>query len=173
MRQRSLPPHRSILKLQQATAMADTASTAHSGSTSPAGASASHSQAGTSAAARVHLLVAVHGLWGSPTHLSSLLSVLMAQHGGTLSPRSDSTDTPGEPLKDVRTNDSGRAWFAGVVQEQEAAAAAQRKPDSLQLVVLNTCTSEGAGTYDGIDWIGERAVAEVRLAAAATRSSEL
>jgi hypothetical protein len=73
----------------------------------------------------------------------------------------------------VRTNDRGRAWFAGVVQEQEAAAAAQRKPDALELVVLNTCTSEGAGTYDGIDWIGERAVAEVRRAAALARRSKL
>ena len=69
-------------------------------------------------AARIHLLVLLHGMWGHPGHLSEMDRI----------------------IRETTTED---------------------RPDKIQLKVLLAEANRHEGTYDGIDWGGERVAQEV------------
>lgn len=95
----------------------------------------------------VHLVVIHHGLWGTPLNTSFLATTLAKFHGGTLSPSTTSSSlTPPESLDTIATHASTHPN-------------ADRK--DIRLIVLNSEVNSGDHTYDGIDWCGERLVADI------------
>ena len=76
-------------------------------------------------AARVHLLVLIHGMWGHPGHLSEMDRIIRET----------------QPTTTTTTEED--------------------RPDEIQLKVLLAEANRHEGTYDGIDWGGERVAQEV------------
>ena len=85
-----------------------------------------------SAVSSVHLVVLVHGMWGNPSHLAELNSIILET------------------------------------------CASEPSPTGERVLTLSPKSNSESGTYDGIDWCGERVAEEVcAWAFDAVRSDEL
>lgn len=117
----------------------------------------------------VHLVVAVHGLWGDPDNLDFVCNTLIQEHNGLRAPAPDSAPSPASDL----------GTPGPTSRSSRAAAAAAPPPDPTaqpRLVVLNSTVNRWVNTYDGIDWCAERVIREIdaeidRIHAWATPSS--
>ena len=124
--------------------------------------------------APVHLVVLCHGLWGEPKHLHTLATLLCRSYGerasiskGTGGKRSKQQVGPGDEGSSSSSADSSEsidaleearleAYIAGFIPESRG------KQGDMDVVILNSMSNSGSKTYDGIDWIAERAVREVK-----------
>jgi hypothetical protein len=124
----------------------------------------------------VHLVVLCHGLWGEPKHLHTLETLLCRSLG---SRASITKGTGGKSKKDqVGPNDvESMNGSNSTLTDSESEDASDKKLDGylreyinqrkeedqdMDVLILNSMSSAGPKTYDGIDWIAERVVREIR-----------
>lgn len=101
----------------------------------------------------VHLVVAVHGLWGGPDNLDFLCDTLATVHGGVRSPAPPSAPSP--------SKDTASAASPPAPSTPRRVSSAS--PDTSRaplMVVLNSSVNRWVNTYDGIDWCAERVIRE-------------
>ncbi|UZJ54868.1 hypothetical protein CBS101457_004188 [Exobasidium rhododendri] len=126
----------------------------------------------------IHLIVLCHGLWGEPKHLHTLATLLRRSFG---SRASISKGTGGHIKKkqvgpgDVDSSSSASSSNDNSVDSDEAKEEAvlekyieeyvnERKgeEEGMDVLILNSMSNKGTKTYDGIDWIAERVVREIK-----------
>lgn len=132
----------------------------------------------SSSARPVHLVVLCHGLWGEPKHLHTLATLLCRSFGShariskgsggkrqkkpQVGPEDvDSIDESDESSSDsILKDDENDAEFERYIKDYITS----RKTDEqdMDVVIVNSMSSAGTKTYDGIDWIGERTVREIK-----------
>ncbi|KAE8215905.1 hypothetical protein CF327_g877 [Tilletia walkeri] len=122
----------------------------------------------------VHLVVLVHGLWGSPANLRHICRSLIKKNPGAyLAPRSDAssrilTEREAQRIKKEEEkrkkaeakggSKSPHAWEEPLLKPDYSESGGN--PPKLQLVLLNTRSNEDR-TYDGVDWSAERVRLEI------------
>jgi hypothetical protein len=124
----------------------------------------------------VHLVVLCHGLWGEPKHLHTLATLLCRSldlrasiskgTGGKTKKEQvgpgdiDSTD---EGSSSSSHGDSVSAEDANLgIYLEEYITQRKKEEQTMDVLILNSMSNAGSKTYDGIDWIAERVVREIR-----------
>lgn len=148
---------------------------------------ASSSAASTSdTATPVHLIVLCHGLWGEPKHLRTL-ETLLANSFGEQTTIVDASRKRERVAKETRTKSENDGKKKKKSKEEIKKEKAQKEEeeldklhekllskhastvrdknakDHMEVVILNTSSNQGGKTYDGIDWLGERVVREIKI----------
>jgi hypothetical protein len=107
----------------------------------------------------IHLVILIHGLFGSPANVATVAEELYAVHG--------SIDTAADPQ--TRGSDADAAGVevstsqAGGERYREVVAPSSGGRDRKDELVVYACNSFGFGhTWDGIDVNAQRAADEVR-----------
>lgn len=135
----------------------------------------------------IHLIVLCHGLWGEPKHLRTLETLLANSFGeqteivnatgkrekgketAAATTRSTSTKTTKKSKEEIKREKVQKeeeeldilhekllSKYATIVRDKNA-------EDHMDVVILNTSSNQGGKTYDGIDWLGERVVREIKI----------
>lgn len=124
----------------------------------------------------VHLVILRHGLWGEPKHLLTLETLLRLTFGkrvriigiedeevGEDACAGDGASTAGRGKGAKET--TGRAVLSKEEQAYLRPFVTDREEEvDMDIVILNTTSNTGSKTYDGIDWLGERVVQEMKEA---------
>ena len=119
-----------------------------------------------------HLLVLIHGMWGAPVHLAEARRIMAETRG----PRASPSESEGASISSKQpTSGAGTDLESGISERAVGVAGVgaetgpddderRRGPAGERLHILVAETNREDGTYDGIDWGGERVAEEVRAA---------
>jgi hypothetical protein len=124
----------------------------------------------------VHLIVLCHGLWGEPKHLHTLATLLCRSFGtqasiskGTGGQGKKQKAGPGDADSDTSSSDSSIGSSADSAEEAAfeeyiETYITSRNEDQvgMEVIILNSMSNKGPKTYDGVDWIAERVVREIK-----------
>jgi hypothetical protein len=121
----------------------------------------------------VHLVVLCHGLWGETKHLNTLETLLQRSFGekATITrPSLLQKDKKAQQSGGEESGSEGDAELPTIKTETQPAndqllrqyASEPRGSVDMDVIMLNTSSNEGGNTYDGIDWLAERVVKEIK-----------
>lgn len=133
----------------------------------------------------VHLIVLCHGLWGEPKHLRTLETLLANSFGEqttivNATAKQEKTKNRNESESSIDKNKKKSKeqikkekaqkgeeeldkLHESLLSKHASKIRDQNAEDHMNVVILNTSSNQGGKTYDGIDWLGERVVREIKI----------